>query len=174
MIFKSLKEKAIDNIIRKELGRSVVPERSTKKGMATLAIIINYDKLSDYKPLMNLASALGVDNDRVFILGFVEKVHKNVNYLIPVFSEDSVKTSGALRSGDVQDFLAREYDLLVNYYTDPSKVMHLMSVLTKASFKVGITGEDTEINDLTLIFEEGNIRGFQEELVKYLKILNKL
>lgn len=174
MIFKSLKDKAIGKIIDRELRKSDVSVANGNKGISTLAMIINYDKQADFKPLMNLASALGVDNDKVYILGYVEKEHKSVNYLIPVFSEGSVKANGALKSGAVQDFLGRDYDLLVNYYTDSDKIMHLMSVLTKASFKVGISEGNAEINDLTLMVEESDVTGFREELVKYLKILNKL
>ncbi|MBL7473678.1 DUF6913 domain-containing protein [Robertkochia sediminum] len=174
MIFRSLKEKAINKIIKKELGNAVVPGNTDKKGINTLAIIIDYDKLSDFKPLMNLASALGVDNNSVYILGHVEKVYKNVNYLIPVFASSSVKSNGTVRTPEAKEFLTRDYDLLVNYYSGAESVMHLVSVLTRASFKVGLGEANSGINDLTLMVGENDLEGFQKELVKYLRILNKL
>lgn len=174
MILKSLKEKAIDKIIRRELQRNAGEDASGKGRIESLAIIINYDRLTDFKPLMNLASALSVSDDQVYILGYVDKVHKKVNYLIPVFSEASIKTNGTVKSMEVQEFLGRKYDLLVNFYREPNSAMRLMSALTKASFKAGIAEDMSEMNDLTLLTEENDLKGFREELVKYLKILNKL
>ena len=173
MILKSLKEKAIDKLIRRELQREHQRQFAGPGEITSLAIIINYDKLADFRPLMKLASALSVANDHVHILGHVEKVHKSVNYLIPVFSESSVKTNGLVKSVEVQDFLARNYDLLINYYTDENSVMKLMSVLAKASFKVGISQEMSAYNDLTVLTGETDFDGFQTELVKYLTILSK-
>lgn len=173
MILKSFKEKAIDKQIRRELQNKSERRAAVPGQIFSLAIIINYDKLADFRPLMKLAAALSVANEHVYILGHVEKVHKSVNYLIPVFSESSVKTNGLVRSVEVQDFLSRKYDLLINYYQDDNAVMRLMSVLTKAAFKVGISGELSEYNDLTILTEDTDFEGFGSELVKYLTILSK-
>ncbi|WP_224490754.1 DUF6913 domain-containing protein [Robertkochia flava] len=173
MILKSFKEKAIDKIIRRELQSQRNKGGATLGEVRSLALIINYDQLADFKPLLNLAADLSVSNDQVYILGYVEKIHKKVNYMIPVFSEASVKTSGEVKSGTVKDFLGREYDLLVNYYKDNNPVMQLMSVHTRAKLKVGVSEGLSAINDLTLLTGTENFNEFRQELVKYLKILNK-
>lgn len=172
MILKSLKDKAIEKRIRRELQRESERHLSAPGVIRSLAIIIDYDKLADIRPLLQLATALDVTNDKVFILGYVEKVHKSVNYLIPVFSETTVKGSGLVRSAEVQDFLSKNYDLLINYYEEATPVMKLMTVLTRASFKVGLSGALSEFNDLTLLTEPGDFDKFRDELVKYLKILS--
>ncbi|THD68054.1 hypothetical protein E7Z59_10430 [Robertkochia marina] len=172
MILKSLKDKAIDKRIRRELQREGERYLSAPGDIRSLAIIIDYDKLADIRPLLQLATALNVANEKVFILGYVEKVHKSVNYLIPVFSEATVKGNGLVRSNEVQDFLSRNYDLLINYYGQATPVMKLMTVLTRASFKVGLSADLSDFNDLTLLTEPGDFENFRDELVKYLKILS--
>lgn len=173
MILKSLKEKAIDKIIRKELQLRADKGVKGAGRVSSLAIIINYDDLADYKPLLNLAAELSVPNDKVYILGYVEKIHKKVNYMIPVFSESSVRTNGEIKPDAVREFLARDYDLLVSFYKDANPVMRLMTVLSRASLKVGVCESLSGINDLTLLTGTTHFHEFQVELVKYLKILKR-
>lgn len=173
MILKSFKEKAIDKIIQRELQGQKGGAGTGVEPINSLAVIINYDRLADFKPLLGLAADLSVAGEQVYILGYVEKIHKSVNYLIPVFSETSVKTNGLVKATEVQEFLGRRYDLLVNYYEDTHAVMKLMSVLTKASFKVGISEEMSAFNDLTVLTDATDFNGFRSELVKYLNILRK-
>lgn len=173
MILKSLREKAIDKRIRRELQRESEERLASPGEISSLAIIIDYEKLADFRPLMKLASTLSVANEQVYIAGYVDKVHKSVNYLIPVFSESSVKTNGMVRSPQMQEFLSRKYDLLVSYYSDDNAILRLMTALTRASFKVGIAKDLSMFNDLTLLTGENDFEGFQTELVKYLTILSK-
>ncbi|TRZ41071.1 DUF6913 domain-containing protein [Robertkochia solimangrovi] len=173
MILKSLKEKSVYKIIEEESGKKRTSSQGEGK-FRSLAIIINYDKLVDYRPLLNLANALDIPNESVHMLGYVEKAVKNVNYLIPVFSPKSIGVKGKVKDDALEDFLKKDYDLLVNYYSDPVIEMMLVSALTRSDFKVGISDEHAILNDLILKVGEGNFRDFQEELIKYLKILKKL
>ncbi|WP_224482623.1 DUF6913 domain-containing protein [Robertkochia aurantiaca] len=175
MIFNSLREKSIKKIIDRHLGERETLVKQGKEGIRSLAVIINYDELVDYRPLMNLAAALGVNNEEVYILGYVDKVHRGVNYMIPVFSRGDIGQRGKLKSFVLNDFLQREYDLQINYFTDQAAVeMLLVAALCKADFKAGISGEVEELNDLVLHLPEGDFSGFQNELIRYLKILKKI
>ncbi|QLE02398.1 hypothetical protein HX109_12830 [Galbibacter sp. BG1] len=173
MIFKGLKEKSI----KKAIQSALVKPKTGNQGndvIRSLAIVINYDKLVDYKPLLDIAKAINVDNENVFIVGYVEKVYKNVNYLIPVFSDVSFGMKGALKTSEMEEFLRREYDIVINYYSEDNIYLQLVSSLVKSNLKVGINNDEAGINDLVLKVNEKDFSQFTKELVKYLTILKKI
>ena len=115
MIFKGLKEKSIKKAIQKSVLNQVQSAGDTG-AVRSLAIVINYDKLVDYKPLMDIAKAINISNEDVYIIGYVNKFYKNVNYLIPVFTDNSFGMKGKIKSEEVNEFLKRDYDIVINYY----------------------------------------------------------
>lgn len=173
MIFKGLKEKSI----KKAIQKSVLNQVQSAEGnvvVRSLAIVINYDKLVDYKPLMDIAKAINISNENVYIIGYVNKFYKNVNYLIPVFTDNSFGMKGKIKSEEVNEFLKRDYDIVINYYTEPNIYLTLVSTLIKSELKVGITSEGEAINNLVLKTDEKDFSQFNSELVKYLSILKKI
>lgn len=174
MLLKGLKENSIRKIIKKEQLRASEGLNSQEGPLKRVAILINYDKLQDYRPLMNLGQSLQLGNDEVHILGYVERLYKNVNYFIPVFSRDAVNSRGVIKEESVKTFLQRSYDLLVCYHSAPTAEAMLISSRIKAPLKVGIVEEQQEICDLILKVPEGDFSVFSEELLKYLKILKRI
>jgi len=173
MIFKGLKEKSIKKAIQKSVLNQVQSAGDTG-AVRSLAIVINYDKLVDYKPLMDIAKAINISNEDVYIIGYVNKFYKNVNYLIPVFTDNSFGMKGKIKSEEVNEFLKRDYDIVINYYTEPNIYLTLVSALIKSELKVGITSEGEAINNLVLKTDEKDFSQFNNELVKYLSILKKI
>lgn len=173
MIFKGLKENSIKNAIK---ASRLKPVDSTGGDavVRSLAIIIDYDTLVDYKPLLDIAKAIHVNNENVYIAGYVDKVYKNVNYMIPVFSKRTFGMNGKIKQEDLQSFLNRSYDLAINYYSKPNLYLEYVSTLCKSELKVGITEESESVNNLVLKVNEKDYNQFSEELVKYLNILNRL
>lgn len=173
MIFKGLKENSIKKAIK---ASSIKPEHYVGGGgvVRSLAIIINYDTLVDYKPLMDIAKAIHISNENIFIAGYVEKVYKNVNYMIPVFSKKSFGVNGKIQQGDLKAFLERTYDIAINYYSKPNLFLEYVSTLCKSELKVGITEESKNVNNLVLKVNEKDYDQFSKELVKYLQILKRL
>ncbi|MDG3581679.1 DUF6913 domain-containing protein [Galbibacter pacificus] len=173
MIFKGLKEKSIRKTIQKVLSKPMGLDKC-EGVLHSLAIIIDYDKLVDYKPLLNIAKAINISNENIFILGYVDKMYKNVNYLIPVFSDSSIGMNGKIKTDELGSFLKREYDIVINYFTEPNIYLELVSVLSKSSLKVGISEKSEAINNLVLKVNEKDFSQFNSELVKYLTILKRI
>jgi hypothetical protein len=72
------------------------------------------------------------------------------------------------------EFLTKEYDLLINYYTQDKLMMQLMTVKTKARIKVGFDEIDKDLNDLILQTSLNDFTTFKTELKKYLTVMNEL
>ena len=94
--------------------------------------------------------------------------------MIPVFTDNSFGMKGKIKSEEVNEFLKRDYDIVINYYTEPNIYLTLVSALIKSELKVGITSEGEAINNLVLKTDEKDFSQFNNELVKYLSILKKI
>ncbi len=83
----------------------------------------------------------------VKIIGYKSYYDKNSPYATPVFSDKDLGWNGAIENSYVLEFLSREYDMLVNYYTEENLLLQLMSVKTQARIRVGFDEVDEQYND---------------------------
>ena len=60
------------------------------------------------------------------------------------------------------------------YYSEDKLMLNLVAVQSKAKFKIGFSGINELINDLSIATDIENIKEFTFELKKYLSILNKI
>jgi len=63
---------------------------------------------------------------------------------------------------------------LVGYYKGQNCFLDLMISKSKANFKVGFKGVDDRLYDLIIDVNPLQVNKFGEELIKYLKVLNKI
>ena len=95
-------------------------------------------------------------------------------YSTPVFSDKDLGWKANIENSYALEFLNREYDLLVNYYTDEKLLLQLMTLKTKARLKVGFGRVDKNLNDLILNTPIKDFQTFKKELRKYLRVLNEI
>ena len=82
--------------------------------------------------------------------------------------------NGTIENGFVSEFVDREYDVLINYYTDDKLVLKILTARTNARIKVGFPSVDAKLNDLIFDTPIKNFDVFKTELKKYLKVLNEI
>ena len=90
------------------------------------------------------------------------------------FQTRSKQVKGKIENGYALEFLSREYDLLINYYTEEKLLLQLMTLKAKSRIKVGFGGVDEKLNDLIIKTSLGDFKTFKAELKKYLVILNEI
>ena len=72
-------------------------------------------------------------------------------------------------------FVDSNYDLLINYCSSDSIYVSLVAVRSKAKFKVGFANETLQdLYDFMISVEGNKIDVFNDELAKYLQILDLL
>ena len=86
----------------------------------------------------------------------------------------NITISGKINKTEVEGFVGKKFDLLINYYDEPKAVLNMVAKKSAANFKVGFSGIDKRINHLIIASDVDAIDEFVEELFKYLKILNKI
>lgn len=167
------KYKSGQKYLRQELKNS--PEAIARtKGVRSVAVIVDIDKFEKTELFYEFIEEFKLRPNAVKIIGYKNYYDKNSPYATPVFSDKDLGWNGAIENSYVLEFLSREYDLLVNYYTAENLLLQLMTVKTKARIKVGFAEIDKTYNDLIMETSMADFKTFKKELRKYLGVLNEI
>jgi len=176
-MFKGIKDKFKHKsglkFLKAELAKPApVVERS--KGITSIACLVDLDKFDNANLFYEFVEEFSLRPNAVKIIGYKSYYDKNSPYSTPVFSDKDLGWNGDIENSYVLEFLSREYDLLVNYYTEENLLLQLMSVKTKARVRVGFKEVDQSYNDLILDTPINDFKTFKMELKKYLKVFNEI
>ncbi|MEH6682083.1 MAG: hypothetical protein V7724_16175 [Sediminicola sp.] len=177
MFLKGIKEKFKHKSGRRHLQQELkkpLKGIDRKKGISAVACIVNLDQFSDTDAFYGLANEYGLQPNAIKIIGYKELYDKNSPYSTPVFSDRDLGWGGKIENGYVLEFLNREYDILINYYTEDKLLLKLMTLKTRARLYVGFGEVDKNLNDLILNMPIADFKLFSKELGKYLKVLKEI
>ena len=168
-----LKYKSGLKFLKQELGKPINIANRTH-GISSVGVIVDMDKIENTDQFYQLQEEYSLRPNAVKIIGYKNYYDKNSPYSTPVFSDKDLGWNGAIENSYALEFLSREYDLLVNYYTEENLLIQLMSIQTKARFRVGFKAVDQHYNDLILDVPLSDFKTFKSELKKYLSVLDEI
>lgn len=177
MFLKGIKDKfkykSAVKFLKQELEKPKVNVKQ-QKGVQSIACIVDLDKFDNTNAIFDLVEDFSLRPSAVKIIGYKGFYDKNSPYATPVFSDKDLGWNGTIENSYALEFLSREYDVLINYYTDDNVMLQLMTVKTKARINVGFGEIDKKFNDLILNTSISDFKTFKKELKKYLVILNEI
>ncbi len=166
------KQKSGEKFLKNELLKTPELERKRNE-ILKVGVIVDLDTFENSDLFYQFIEMFGLRPNAVKIMGYRGFYDKNSPYATPVFSDKDLGWNGAVENSYALEFLSKEYDLLVNYYTRDTLIMKLMTVKTKARIKVGFAEIDPALNDLILQTKLQDFDTFKSELKKYLKVMNE-
>lgn len=172
MILKGFKEKSKKNYINSQLKNRIIKEFNTK--VASIGVVFNTDEINEIPDFNGLAQALGIEKEKVEVIAFKYRVEENESLFNPTFSSKQIGWRGVIKDQTLQQFLNKEFDILISYYKKDVTALKLITVASKAKLKVGVLETDERINDIIIKIEINNFSTFTSEIKKYLNILNKI
>lgn len=172
MFSKILKEFFLKKIVNKRLSSYRLNDSDDK--VETIGIIVDETYFTNKDKLISALLKKGFNKEQLTILVFKEKVKAKEVIEEPFFSLKNITISGKINKAEVEVFVGKKFDLLINYYDEPKAVLNMVAKKSAANFKVGFSGIDKRINHLIIASDVDAIDEFVEELFKYLKILNKI
>ena len=159
-------------LINKNLSNvklSAVDARIHKVG-----ILFDESYFTEKEALVQDLIAQGIQPAAIQVLVFKNTIKKNETFSYPTFSHKDLSWKATFESSEVKEFIAQRFDLLINYYDMPKSPLLVVSNQSKALFKVGFASIDKKLNHFIINTTAEYHTVFMAELVKYLKILNKL
>jgi hypothetical protein len=167
------KHKSAEKYLRQEL-KGFPPPVQREAPIGSVAIIVDLERFGQEERFHSLVEVLGLRPNAIRIIGYRAQYDKNSPYATPVFSDKDLGWKGAIENSYVLEFLSREYDLLINYFDEPRLLLQLLSLKVRAGMRIGFPGVNPAFNDLILECPLTEFEVVREEILKYLKLLNKL
>ncbi|TBW26751.1 DUF6913 domain-containing protein [Gramella sp. KN1008] len=168
MISGNLKNVFYLKKIRKALGSKsdVKSEFSGKAGLIIDADNLDEKwKLTDFYELVQLKK----ENFYIVICGSRQNLPEDIE--AAVLDSKEISLRGEFRSEEIRSFTEEDFDFILCYFSKNSVASALLSALTKARIRIGNSPDEYGIYDVEIDAREVEV--FQQEALKYLKILKK-
>ncbi len=171
MALSAIKTKAIlkktDKLLKKKLNSLQI-----SKNIQTVGIIVNEGSDFNFDLLKNLQKEIASGSKNFSVLT-CKKTKDSFNEFRGVIIKDSdFSWNGSLKSNEVTDFLTKPFDMLIDFTNNTEVYNNFLVAKSQAKFKVGYANIDDRLYDLMI--DSDSIPLFINELIKYLKILQKL
>lgn len=149
-------------------NRHRIPESGVIKNVAILAS----EEITDTTNLQSyLESCFDFSTTQIYIY---RKYDKNNIPSTRHFSEDVINSNGEILDPAFKSFLHHPFDLLVTYFNNENLFLEYATLYSRAKYKVGFAQVNSDLFDLEVTTDVKNIEAYNQEIKKYLLILNKL
>lgn len=171
MFLKGFKRKSAKKILEKQLN---VARVISNQKIKTVGVLVDATVVQNFEFQKELANLFGIS------AGSIQVLYYHPNKKEALLKGENVVYDAALGFGGkvnheiASTFLDTPFDALLNYYTEDKLLLNLISVSSKAKFKIGFVGCHELMNDFAVKTTLNDIRTFTEELKKYLPILNQI
>ncbi len=172
MIFKSFKLKSNKKYLNKLLSEREVSVDNKK--MKSLGVILNFDEISNFNAFNVLASRLKVHTNKIKVIAYTKDAKKEVNTWDACFNENDLGWKGEIKNIELRTFLEEPFDVLISYYKEELLELKLLTALSKSQLKIGILQTDSRLNDIIINTKIEERKIFEDEVFKYLTVLNKI
>ncbi len=172
MILKRFKENSNQKYINRILNSRI--SSVDNRHIESVGIVVNIEEFSDYDELKALFKSLGINENKIKIISFISNEKMEINSWDSSFYPKDIGWQGKILDQELQTFIDSEFDALISYYKNDNLNLNMITTLSKANFKIGISNTDERLNDFIIDVETGQLQLFKEELLKYLKVLNKI
>lgn len=162
----------IKSILRKleKVNQERIPVTKGNK-LKTLCIIEQKASPLDRAQLAKLAQLFKVKESAIVIMTYVKQKKKQEKDNMALFCPKDIGWKGIFKSAALKELKKTPFDILISYYNSDNIVLHTVSSLVQADFKIGLGPDLYQAHDLNLALKEEQTAVFITELEKYLKIL---
>jgi len=162
------------SIIKNKIDKQFLIKESINKGIGTEidSVLVLIDRNTTSNLIQDIAEIVAVDVSKIKVLFFKEKQKETLSYEYS-FSEKDFTLFGNVKDKNVKNILKEEFGLLLSYIEN-NVYVDCITALSKARFKVGFSSDKQELYDLMIAVDSCDVDLFNNELEKYLKILNKI
>ncbi len=172
MFYRILKEFFLKKVVSKGLLGYKLEDSEDK--IKTIGILVDESESLNREAILKELKSYNLDVETIDVLVFKEKIKAKEVKEEPFYTLKDLSLSGKVNKVEVQKFIDANFDLLINFYEEPKASLNVIAKKSKAKFKVGLSTIDKRINHLIIDSDLENVKVFTSELIKYLRILNKV
>lgn len=165
-----------DFIVKKTLKKNFQNSKNSESTQAVkkIGVLVDASVFSETESLIKQLEVNGILEDNITVIVYSDtftglEIKKRIT-----FGAKHLKWNGKISSAEVNDFISKEFDLLISYYDTEKTILLKVTHSSRALFKVGFSSIDNRINHFMIQTNSTDFKLFISELFKYLKILNKI
>lgn len=172
MFLKRFKEKSNQKYINNLLNskRDIADSRKIE----SIGIILSFDEFSNYDEFRSLFKEIKILENKVKFVTFITDEKSTPNSWDVFFDPKNFGWNGKIDNVELEAFVNTEFDALISYYKEDLLELNMVTALSKANFKIGLSTKDERLHDFIIGVTPDQIDVFKMELIKYLKVLNKI
>jgi len=121
-----------------------------------------------------LAKDLKVNPNKIKIIAFTEDEKSVETSRELLYSKKQIGWNAKIKNPELQQFIDSNFDALLCFYNEEVIELNLVTALSKANFKIGLSGIDERLYNFIIDTNSKSFNIFTEELKKYLSIFNKI
>ncbi len=172
MFLKRFKKKSNQNYLDKILNYRNVSVNDNK--IKSVGVILNIDEFNKHEDLRVFMKKIGIMGNKIKFITFVTDEKFVPNSWDSYFNPKDFGWNGKIKNIELNEFINTKFDVLISYYKVDNLELNLATAISKANFKIGISGNDQRLNDFIIDVKPSQIDVFKQEILKYLKVLNKI
>lgn len=170
-MISKLKQKSIHKVFDKLIRKTGIKHQDSNK-IKKVAIVLDNESLINIV-LANLTNKLPFKKDQITVFTYRE-YSKKQEESPDFFTENDFGFKASLKSDNLKNFVKNDYDLLINYTKSSNIFTNMVTLLSQAKLKAGFANIDDRLFDIVVSDEAFNEAILNQELKKYLTILNKI
>ena len=162
--------------LKKNVTKRLLKEKNqlVQQKITTVGLLVDETYFSNTEGLVEQLISQGIEKDKITVLIYKDKIKSKELIASPFLSLKNISFAGEIDNTEVLNFLDTPFDMLINYYDVNKYALLLLSIKSKANFKVGFDTVDKKVNHFIIKTLVDEYEMFTLELFKYLKILNKI
>jgi hypothetical protein len=172
MFYKIIKNFFLKKIVSKRLLKQ--KDQLVQQKIATVGLIVDETYFSNTAGLVEKLISQGIEKHNITVLIYKDKIKSKEHIASPFLALKNISLAGEIDKTEVINFLETPFDMLINYYDVNKNALLLLTIKSKANFKVGFDTVDKRVNHFIIKSLVDQYEMFIQELFKYLKILNKI
>lgn len=168
MNFKALKKYFLKKQIEKHL-KDPFPKKVISE-FKTVGILVNEKEFENTELFNGLIKSLDILNKDLKLIVYKEEKRNLPTLEQNKYSSKDFTWNGTLNKPAVEEFLDREYDIFIGYYSTKNPYLDYATSKAKAQLKVGLQGADKRLFDIIFKIKIKKYVVFEQEIAKYIKI----
>jgi hypothetical protein len=172
MFLNFIKDFSLKKIIKKTLSN--YKATGSNGEVATVGIVLDETYFKEKEALIKKLVQQGIKQGNIQTLSYHDRLKKGEMPDCCHYTPKDITSSGDFTKEDVNAFVNKPFDLLISYYDVAKPSLVLATLKSRAQFKVGFATVDNRLNSFIIASQAERYNEFTDELIKYLKILNKL
>jgi hypothetical protein len=168
-----LKAKTADKFIKKRRQNPGGTKKSLPARIGSVGVVADIDlfRIYDFTPKLIADFGLAPNQVQVVLLD-PAGINKDSLDAPESFDQESFGLYGKVKNPALEEFVSRQFDLLINYSSTGWIFTQVILVRSQARLKAGFDADRGEWQDISIKVPVNDIDTFHEELLKYLKIMN--